>query len=352
MNSTCCRWLSGGHETVKWAKTCGGLGRRVLGHRRWRALSIPRARARQLLVLLLILQLPLSLAACAPGALGGPRYLPANADIDPYANMRRKTEELYQAGLGQERRHEWRQALQSYEQAHLWDPDNRADIADALDHARQEARALALAAPTPTATLQPVPPKGGMAVPTATGALGPTSGARPAGPAPTAVPTTPAVAQAGYRTFRSTVYPYTISYPATWTVKGDTSGNAQEHVDLFRMPSGTAEAFVMVQAQQLRFDVTLDQYLTLVENQLVTDAGASVLDVQSRKVGGTFSYVLSYRLQSNGAYLAVRHALFRDGNLGWSVVLIATPGTTPDLLKVFDAMLESFALQNDPARIQ
>lgn len=333
-------------------KIRGGTHTGVLKASGGQAHHVPRARAARLLALLLILQLPLSLAACAPGALGGPRYLPANADIDPYANMRRKTEELYQAGLGQERRHDWRQALQSYEQAHLWDPDSRADIVDALDRARQETRALTLAAPSPTATLLPVPPKGGTAPTAVVGSLGPTPGTGSVGPAPTAVPATPAVAQAGYRTFRSTVYPYTISYPSAWTAKGDTSGIAREHVDMFRMPSGTTEAFVMVQAQPLRIDVTLDQYLTLVENQLVTDAGASLLDVQSRKVGGIFAYVLSYRLQSNGAYLAVRHTLFLDGTRGWSVILIATPGTTPDLLKVFDAMLESFALQNDPARIQ
>jgi hypothetical protein len=314
-----------------------------------RALGSPYRHTARLLALLLLLLLPLSLVACAAG---GPSYIPANADIDPYANMRRKAEELYQAGLTQERRKEWRKALQSYEQARLWDPDNRTDISDALNHARQESRAVAFTAPAPTATLQPVPPKGGVAAPTATGPLGPTPSVVPGRPLPTPTPTAVVASRAGYRSFRSTVYPYTVSYPSSWTVKGDTSGKGQEHVDMFLAPSGTAEALVLIQAQQLRRDITLDQYLALIENQLVEEAGGTVQDIQTRKVNGAFAYVLAYRLQSDGTYLAIRHALFLDGNRGWSIMLMATPGTTPDLVKVFDAMLETFILQNEPTRTQ
>ncbi len=322
--------------------TCGQAAKRA-----WqRAPSRRRPRALTLLALLACLALPLPLAGCAPGMVGGPRYTRADADIDPYANMRRKTEELYQEGLAHERHREWRKAVQSYEQARLWDPENRQDIAVALTRTREAAGALAYAQPTPTATLQPVPPKGGTSTaPTPTEPAGPGAGAAKDRPTPAPTATVATGPKAGYRTFRSKTYPYTMDYPNDWTAKGDATGKDQEPVDMFFAPPGRTEAFIMVMAEQLRSDVTLEQYYLLMARQLEEEDEVVVHDREARTIAGHPAYVITYRLESGNRILAVRHVLFVSGGWGWGILLVATPGTTPELLKTFDSMLGSFDLQ-------
>lgn len=320
--------------------------------------AAPRGRRRLAalpLILLALLVAAPGLAGCASGVIGGQRYVSAQADVDPYANLRRKAEELYQAGLAQERRGEWRKAAQSYEQARLWDPDNRTDIAEALAHARREVGGLAFAAPTPTATLQPVPPKGSGAAPPAptSTAAAPTAGARGGGaarPAPTPTAAAAAGPPAGYRSFRSKSYPYTIDYPAGWTAKADATGKDQERVDIFFAPPDRVEAFVMVTAERLRGDITLDQFAELMARQLEEEEEVVIQDREARAIGGQPAYVLTYRLQSGGRLLAVRHAVFVSAGWGWSVLLAATPGTTPELLKTYGAMLDGFQLEIDNTR--
>lgn len=274
------------------------------------------------LLTIALLLVPLALGGCASGGMWGPRYTPANAAIDPYATMRGRAEELYQEGLARERRKEWREAARSYEQARLWDPDNRTDIATSLVRARAASGQAVLAATPPALAVSP-------------------------GTLPTPTGTVPS----GYRLFRSKVAPYTIAYPADWTPKPGSPEQGREAADLFVAPAGRAQAAVTITTQALRNDVTLDQYCLLTAKQL-EDAGASIIERESRSLDGRLACALSYRLRSGADYLAVRHLLFIDGNRGWGVLLMATPGTTPELLKIYDAMVGSLDIQLAPGSVQ
>ena len=61
-------------------------------------------------------------------------------------------------------------------------------------------------------------------------------------------------------------------------------------------------------------------------------------------MAGLPACVLACEVTTNAGRAAVRSAVFVTPGSAWHVVLLATPWTTPGLVKVFDAMLDSFQL--------
>jgi len=325
--------------------------RSVRGRRDTPARRGRRALAVWPLLALLVLALPLG--GCAPALVGAQRYTPADAGVDPYAKLRQKAEELYQAGQAQERAGDWRKALRSYEQARLWDPDNRQDILDGMAHAREEVAALAYAAPPPTATFQAPASRGGAAgpSPTAPGARPGTT--PPAQPAPTPTPGAAgdARAQAGYRTYHSKIYPYTIAYPVDWRAQGDAAQAGGVHEDVFSAPqSKTAEASVIVMAIAVPREITLDRFYAAVAGELEDQPGFR--ELAPRSVDGVQAYAVAHRLSIGGKDYPVTEVIFVKNGFGWMLLLAAAPDLSAPVLQTFDAMLESFRSEPSPSQVQ
>lgn len=279
-------------------------------------------RLRDAVVLLALLPV---LAGCGP--FGGPHYTPAGASVDPYRAVRAQAQQFYQAGVAQEQQGHWRDALNDYQQARLWDPDNRQDIQDALN--RMQTRVDG-PAPSPTA---PPSPK-----------LDPS-------PAPTAPPSTqhaevptPATgfSQAQMHSYKSQRLPYSISYPEGWLEKS--GGTSQQPIDTFVGQTASNAAAVVSITEESTGGATLDELAAAVKQQL---QAAGINDVQlaeRRQVGGLPAYLLAYHVTDGAMTSTVRHAIFVTPGHAWHVILLAVPGATPDLLKNFDAMLNSLQL--------
>lgn len=270
--------------------------------------------ARQVLhrVVALLALLPL-LTGCTLS--GGTRYLPANAADDPYRTVRARAQEFYQAGVERERQGDWRQALDDYQQARLWDPDNRQDIKDAVG--RMQARVGATAP-----RLKPP--------------------AQADGARPQVTPTAPS---AGMRTFESTSFPYGISYPEDWLAKPD--GTSEQPIDTFLgQPAPNVAAMVMITVEPIESSATLDELSAVITRELHASGVHDVRLAERRLVSGLPAYLLTYHVTAGAETGSRRHVLFLTPGRAWHVVLLAAPGTTPDLLKTFDAMLDSIELQS------
>lgn len=292
---------------------------------------MPRRRACRTVLYRLcsVLILMPALAACTvPGT--GTRYLPAGTSTDPYHAVRARAEALYEAGVNQERQGNWRKALNDYQQARLWDPDNRRDIQSALVRAQTRVDAQAGVAPTASA----VPP-----TPAPRGAGKPTPSARQAStPTPTA-----ATVAAGMREFQSLNFPYVMAYPGGWLAKQ--GGTGQQPIDTFvGQPAPDISAVVMVTVDVIDSGTTLDEVSAATTRDLRSQGINDVQVAEQRQVAGLPAYVLAYGVKTDAGRAAARNAVFVTPGSAWHVVLLATPGTTPGLVKTFDAMLDSFRL--------
>ena len=272
--------------------------------------------------------LPVLAGCTAPGA--GAHYLPANTAVDPYSAVRARAISFFQAGANEERQGNWRKALDDYRQARLWDPDNRQDIQDALDRAQARVDAMAPLPPTPSSqgnVSQPAP------VPTA-----PPAAQRAQAPTPTAT-----ASRAGVRAFQSHNFPYTISYPADWLAKQ--GGTSQQPIDTFvGQPAPNVAAVVMITEEPIDSAATLDEISAATARDLASRGINDVQVAERRQVDGQLAYVLTYHLMDEIGKPYARHAILVTPGHAWQVILLATPGTTPDLVKTFDAMLDSLQL--------
>ncbi|HET7036621.1 MAG TPA: hypothetical protein VFI42_13135 [Thermomicrobiaceae bacterium] len=299
-------------------------------------LGRPARRLRiDLLVLLALFPL---LAGCATG-LSGPHYLPADAGVDPYSTVRARAQQYYQTGQSSEEQGQWRKALDAYQQARLWDPDNRQDIADAIGRAQSELDAQTKPPATPPPTPRPVPTRPSAPTPEPTQ---PPAEAH-AQPTPTPRPAATGAAVAGLRAFHSKNFPYSISYPSTWLAKeGDAQGSTSD--TFLGEPSKGTGALVIVSMEQVDPRVTLDTLYAATAQVLEAGGTQNVQVAERRQVGGQPAYVLSYRASSDSGQVTARHAIFLTPGFAWHVVLLATPTTTPALLQTYEAMLDSLQL--------
>lgn len=255
--------------------------------------------------LLIALVLTTALAGCATSE---PNYLPADTGIDPFGPTRERAESYFESGLAHERQGEWHAALKDYRQARLWDPDNRQDIQDALT--RAQTRADSQAAPSPTA---PVTEDDG--------------------------------STAGMDVFTSTSFPYSIAYPSDWEA---TQGETDEYpIDTIAgQPSPTVAALVMITVEPVASDTTLETLVTATSQQLETTGVNDVRIADRRAVGGQPAVILSYHIATSSGNASARHVIFLTPDNAWHIILLAMPATTPDLLEIFDTMLDSLELQS------
>lgn len=284
-----------------------------------------RRRLRGAVVLLALLPL---LAACGP--FGGTHYLPAGTNVDPYRSIRERAQQFYRAGVAQEQQGHWRDALNDYQQARLWDPDNRQDIDDALG--RMQARVGGSVTPSPTT------PPDSPSVPSSTPAVPP--------PAQAGVQSTPAIGlnQASMHSFTSQSFPYRISYPQNWMAKP--GGTGQQPIDSFvGQPTPHIAVVVSITEEPVGGGATLDELAAAVSSQLKSTGINDIQLAERRQVSGLPAYVVAYHVTDGAATSSVRHAFFVTPGHAWHVILLAVPGTTPDILNTFDAMLDSMQVQ-------
>jgi hypothetical protein len=174
--------------------------------------------------------------ACAPAAAVAPTPVPA----DPFVVVRATSQAAYTSGKAHLDRGELEQALIDLDAAKTNDPDNRADIEQALSEALSQ---LALQTPTPEPTSLP------RAIVVATvPATRPTSAVTP-GPGPGA-PTPAALAQAGSAAelvaWRDPQGRFTLSAPSDWVRAPQPLSLFGTSVVQFHDPSAQAELDVAV----------------------------------------------------------------------------------------------------------
>lgn len=276
--------------------------------------------------LVLLALLPL-LTGCGP--FGGTHYLPAGTSVDPYQGVRERAQEFYQSGLEQEHQGHWSEALKDYQQARLWDPDNRQDIDDALSRAQSRVDG--------TVTLSPTTPSTSPSEPAAT---------PDEPPAQAGVASTPSshLSQTGMRSFTSQSFPYRISYPQGWMAKQ--GGNGRQPIDSFvGQPTPHVAVVVSITEDSINSGATVDAVASAVASQLKSTGINDIQLAERRQVSGLAAYVVAYHVTDGAATSSVRHAMFVTPGHAWHVILLAVPGTTPDLLHTFDAMLDSMQVQ-------
>ena len=279
------------------------------------------------------------LVGCAPGRSA---YTPVAAGVDPYARLRERAEEYYQVGLAYERAADWRRTVQSYEQAILWDPDNRANVRAKLAHAREMVAALDPAVPIATPTFRPAGRAGATPVVQA-GAIPTVVPTRTPTRAPSPTPTAP---KAGYRAFRSEDLPYGIAYPIDWVARAGVAGQAEKRVDVFAGPlAGRMGASVLVTGVALSRAISAEQFYLQVVESLRTETGFR--ELAPRSVGGTVAYIVTYTTVEGGKSYATTHAVLLNGRMGWLITLLATPDTQANARAVFDTMLATFQSDGD-----
>lgn len=276
---------------------------------------------RELVVLVALLPV---LAGCTLA--GATHYLPADTTADPLRAVRARAEAFYEAGTKHEQQGNWKQALNDYQQAKLWDPESRRDIQDAVS--RMQARVAAMGPPAPNAA------------PTPSEAPSAQASSDPPTPSTTAAVSS---SQAGMREFHSPSLPYTIAYPQDWLAKQ--AGTRQQPIDTFvGQPARDVAAVVMITSESVDGGTTLEEVSAATVSQLKAAGINDVQTAERRTVGGLPAYVLSYYVKDDSGTAAARHAILVTPGRAWHVVLLATPGTTPELLKTFDAMLDSLHL--------
>jgi hypothetical protein len=234
------------------------------------------------------------------------RYLPADTGIDPFDATRERAESYFESGLVHERQGEWNAALKDFRQAFLWDPDRRQDIQDALTRAQSKTESQTARSPR-------VPLAGGDGSTT------------------------------DMKLFTSNSLPYSIAFPSDW--KATREDKDQQPIDTFQGYSGsTVAAVVMITVEPVRSDATLDMLYTATRQELEATGINDVRIAEHRQVGGQPSNILSYHIATSPGNASVRHAVFLTPGRAWHVILLATPATTPDLLKTFATMLDSLEL--------
>lgn len=253
-------------------------------------------------LLLLLVTLAMFTACDAP--FGGQQYLPAGSGVDPYQNARAQAEKFYQEGLAAESEGHLVQALNDFRQARLWDHDGRQDIQTALSRAEAKTNGPSAAKPTPTSAI-------------------------------------PGIA---LRPFHSHAFPYSISVPEDWATKQDVTSD--HPVDTFTRPaSSTSNVVMLITVDDVKSGTTLDQLYVASKQSLEAEGVSGVQIVDRRLVGDQPAYVLSYRASIDSNQASVFHAIFVTPSHAWHIILLASPATTPELVKIFDAMLDSVTFE-------
>lgn len=304
-------------------------------------LSRRRAHGHSTLVGLVV---ALLLAGCATGK---PSYMPVKSGVDPYSGLRERAEEYYQSGLSYERAADWRNALRSYEQAMVWDPDGRTNIRARVDYAREMVGTLDPNAAAPTPTFRSVQRAGGSVN------QSPASPAVAPARTPTATPTatvtrraSPTSVRAGYRSYQSKGLRYTISFPASWTVKEGAISDDETRSDTFTgTVAGSGVASVVVTATTLPRELSSEQYYLQIVGELRQEQG--FLELPSRQIAATTAYLVTHSSTSGGKTYSATHAILAVGKVGWLITLIAEPTSVADARAIFDVVLGSFAPEGE-----
>ncbi len=292
-------------------------------------------RNRRTIVLLLAM---LTLFAACDLPIGKEHYTPAASGTDPFASVRAKADEYYQAGLAAERNGDWKAALQNFRQASLWDHDGRQDIADALSRAEAQADWQAY---------RQTSSSGGASQPPPGTASGDIPSPTPAKPTP--VPTAPATSQ--LRQFDSQSFPYSIGIPKDWVE--EPGGTSELPADTFLGGSAAKSgSLVMITVEPASFSITLDEFYVATEHALNAQGINSVQIHDRRQVAEQPAYVLSYLDSTGSGTVSVRHAIFVTPGKAWHIILLASPSVTAELDTTFNAMLDSFQFKASAFPVQ
>ncbi len=275
----------------------------------------------------LLLALLTTLVACDL-PVGREHYTRAGSGIDPFANVRAKADEYYQAGLTAERNGDWRTALEDFRQASLWDHDGRQEIADALNRAETQAdwQAYRQTSGSSGATMSTPPVESH-------------ANSDPTLPSSTGTPGT--AASAPLKRFSSQSFPYSIAFPRDWVE--EPGGTNELPADTFLGSAGpNTGTLVLVTVEPADFNITLDELDVATERGLSAQGINSVQIYATRQVAGQPAYVLSYLDSTGSGTVSVRHAIFVTPGMAWHVILLASPAVTAELDKTLNAMLDSF----------
>jgi hypothetical protein len=252
---------------------------------------------------LLALVVVLAFGGCSAAAQN--RYSPADTSADPYAAVRAQADEYYRQGLEHYRRGEFRRALESFESAKLYDPNPRPEVDDMIRRSREAIASGGMAAvvPAPTADATPVSRDGQL--------------------------------------FVSRAYNYALTYPPGWRAEGATTRVGSTLLDLYAEEGdGAARALVFgfptpVDASQ---DALVRESLALRQKM-----GTPYKRLGVRAVDAAQAVVVTYSEQrEDGAWLAVRQAVFQQGGTCWVVAVTAPTTEGQRYWPVLDQMLDGF----------
>jgi hypothetical protein len=251
------------------------------------------------------------------GACGAPardRFLPADTPIDPYAAVRAQADEYYRQGLEQYRQGQYSRALENFQRAKLHDPGPRPEVEEMI-RLTQEAIASGRAAPVPTGAPRSTP--GAVTAPV---------------PTPVSLP---------LQSFVSRAYNYAILYPVGWRAEGASLRVGSTLLDAYteeRDGGATAIVFGFPPAAGASQDALVRESLALRQK-----AGTPYRRLGVRPVDDTQAVLVTYTEQrADGAWLAVRQAVFQRSGLCWVVAVAAPLPDAPRYAGVLDQMLDGF----------
>jgi hypothetical protein len=251
------------------------------------------------------------LSACGGSDRAG--YLPANTSVDPYASLRARADDYYRQGLEAYRQGEYRKALDAFQRAKLHDPSPRPETDEMIRRSQE-----ALASNRPTGS------------PAATGSATPVA-------SPTPLTSTSMLA------FNSRVYPYAITYPPGWRAEGASERIGGTLFDRYREENdGGASALVFnfKPNDGSSQDGLVRQSLAMRQKE-----GTPWRRLGVRPVEDAQAVVVTYSEQrSDGAWLAVRQAVFQRGGTCWVVAVTAPLPDAPRYAPVLDQMLDGFRI--------
>lgn len=264
---------------------------------------------------------------------GQPQYISAQSSVDPFATVRKKAEQYYQAGLTEEQKGNWANALKDFRQASTWDHDGRQDIADALSRAQAQVDWQTAQKPTNEPATQPPTSSSSAAANTTIGA--------------SRTPLASVVNNTGtglMKHFDSANFPYSVAVPQNWIVHQ--GGSAQHPADEFVAPStATSNALVLITVEPAKFQMTLDGFYIAASKSLGAQGIHNVQIFNRRQVAGQPAYILTYLDTTGLGSVSVRHAIFVTPGKAWQVILLAAPAVTSALNQTFSAMLDSFDIR-------
>jgi hypothetical protein len=176
---------------------------------------------------------------------------------------------------------------------------------------------------------------------------------RPAGasaPTPTVVAPPPSQASpdpgatTGFKTYRSTRYPYSMEIPENWALSPEQPQISGIPVEVLGAPDGgPMPTDVGTLALPLQPDVDARAFYEAMRKGLRV-VGIDPIDVGRRAVAGTEAFVMRASGKDAKGKWASTLVMFENSRVGWLIVFTTTPEQSDKLQPLFQRMLDSFQI--------